>query len=154
MGMTYEEKIEAAKKQRIYLPANLLGKNIVGVYGFFAINGNDKQCFYIGKTTNMLSRLLDEHVHNYLYGYFDMLVPNRIKQFLDSGYDIKVEILAEIDYEDTSFSRAAHRLALAEIEQIVKYQNLGHCLEQLPEGVGSKEKKFWSENYSKSTTSN
>lgn len=156
MGMTYEQKIEEAKKQRIYLPDNLLGKNIVGVYGFFATNENEEKCFYIGKATNMLARLLSSkgHVHYYLYRHFGKLVPDRIKQFLDSGYDIKVEILAEIDYEDTSFSKAAHRLALAEIQQIVNYQNQGHYLEQLPEGVGSNEKNFWEENYSKSATSN
>lgn len=94
----------------------------------------------------MISRLLDSsegHVHHYLCKHFDnLLVPNKIKQYLDLGYDIEVEILDEIDYEDTSFSRAAHRLALAEIQQIVKYQKLGQCLEQSLEGVGKDEKNI------------
>lgn len=153
MGMTYEKKIEEARKQRIYLPDNLLEKNIVGVYGFFATKENEKQCFYIGKATNMVSRLLASkgHVHYYLYEYFCKLVPGKIKQYLDLGYDIEVEILDEIDYEDTSFSKAAHRLALAEIQQIAKYQELGQCLEQLPEGVGPNQKEYWERNYNKST---
>lgn len=156
MRMTYEKKIEEAKKQRIYLPDNLLERNIVGVYGFFATKGNKEQCFYIGKATNMLARLLSSkgHVHYYLYEYFGKLVPEKIKHFLNLGYDIEVKILEEIDYEDTSFSRAAHRLALAEIQQIVKYQEQEPCLEQLPEGVGPKEKEFWEENYRKSAISN
>lgn len=156
MGMTYEKKIEEAKKQRIYLPDNFLKKDIVGVYGFFATKEDERQCFYIGKATNMVSRLLspEGHVHHYLYKHFDWLVPNKIKEYLDLGYDIEVEILDEIDYEDISFSRAAHRLALAEIQQIVKYQELGQCLDQCPEGVGPKEKEYWENNYNKSTQSN
>ena len=54
---------------------------------------------------------------------------------------------AIVEYKDTSFSRAAHRLALAEISEIVKYQREGQCLEQMPEGVGMNEEKFWEENY-------
>lgn len=153
MRMKYEQKIEEAKKQRIHLPTNLLRKNIVGVYGFFATNENERLCFYIGKATNMASRLLAStgHVHYYLYGHFGKLVPDKIKHYLNLGYDIEVEILDEIDYEDISFSRAAHRLALAEIQQIVNYQKLGQCLEQRPEGVSSKEEEYWKRNYNKNT---
>lgn len=152
--MTLEQKIEEAKKQRIYLPDNLLKKDIVGVYGFFAAKENVKECFYIGKATNMIARLLDSsegHVHHYLYKHFGNLVPDKIKEKLDLGYDIKVEILDEIDYEDTFFSRAAHRLALAEIQQIVKYQELGQCLEQSLEGVGKNEEEYWKRRYRKNT---
>lgn len=47
-------------------------------------------------------------MHHYLYKHFgNLLVPNKIKQYLDLGFDIEVEILDKIDYEDTSFSRAA-----------------------------------------------
>lgn len=150
--MTREQKIEEAKKQRIYLPDNILEKEIVGVYGFFATKGNEKYCFYIGKATNMVSRLLDSnggHLHEYLNGKFIKLVPKKIKYYLDSEYDIKVEILEDFDvqYKDTDFSRAAHRLALAEIQQIVKYQESKQCLEQLPEGIGKNEKKYWERRY-------
>lgn len=154
--MTFEQKIEEAKKQRIYMPDNLLEKEIVGVYGFFATKGNERRCcFYIGKATNIVSRLLGAkgHLHYYLKGKFSKLVPGNIKKYLDLGYDIEVEILDDFDdkYKDTEFSRAAHRLALAEIQQIVKYQELGQCLEQLPEGVGKYEKKYWERRYKKNT---
>lgn len=150
--MTNEEKIEEAKKQRIYLPDDLLGEKIVGVYGFFATKENDgkKICFYIGKATNMVSRLLGSssgHVHCYLRGYFKGLVPQLIKKYLDLDYDIKVEILEKIDYQDEFFRRASHRLALAEIQQIVNYQEQGQCLEQDLEGVGPNEENYWKENY-------
>ena len=42
MRMTYEKKIEEAKKQKIYLPDDLLQEEIVGVYGFFATKGNER----------------------------------------------------------------------------------------------------------------
>lgn len=154
MRMTYEKKIEEAKKQKIYLPDDLLQEEIVGVYGFFATKGNERLCFYIGKATNMVSRLLKAstgHVHHYLNGNLRLLVPKLIKQYLDLGYDIEVKILVKIDYEDTSFSRAAHRLALAEIQKIVEYQNQGQCLEQSLEGVGKTEEEYWKQNYKKST---
>lgn len=154
MRMTLEQKMEEAKKQRIYLPDNLLEKEIVGVYGFFAAKENESRyCFYIGKATNLAARLLGckGHLHYYLNGNFSRLVPGTIKKYLDLGYDIEVEILDDFDdkYKDTHFSRAAHRLALAEIQQIVTYQEQGQCLEQLPEGVGKYEKTYWEKRYKK-----
>ena len=35
--MTFRQKVEEAEKQRVHLPANLLEKEIFGVYGFFAV---------------------------------------------------------------------------------------------------------------------
>lgn len=54
-----------------------------------------------------------------------------------------------MDYSDTSFSEVAHRLACAEINKIVMYQNDGQFLEQLPEGIGDHKEKFGAENYRK-----
>ena len=59
-------------------------------------------------------------------------------------FQVEIE---EIDYSDTSFSKAAHRLALAELQQIVHYQSIGQCEFQTPEGAGTYEEKFWEENY-------
>ena len=76
------------------------------------------------------------------------LVPIKIAEYIKNGYAIRVEI-TEVNYEDTSFSKAAHRLALAELQEIVKYQEMGQCEFQLPEGVGEQEEKFWEDNYKK-----
>ena len=89
------------------------------------------------------------HIHLYLYNRKNKLVPRVISELIKQGYEIDIRILEEVNYEDTSFSRAAHRLALAELNQIVKYQNKEQCLDQLPEGVGKKEKIYWEENYKK-----
>lgn len=82
----------------------------------------------------------------YLNNNFSKLVPFIIDKYINQGYIIQIEIIP-VEYHDEFFSRAAHRLALVEIREIVKYQNLGQCLEQIPEGVGMNEEKFWQENY-------
>ena len=81
MEMTFRQKVEEAEKQRVHLPANSLEKEIFGVYGFFAVKENKEECFYIGKATNMVGRLLGSggHVHDYLCGHFNKLVPQTIR---------------------------------------------------------------------------
>ena len=54
-----------------------------------------------------------------------------------------------MDYRDTSFSRAAHRLALAELTKIVEYQKKGQCEFQDFDGAKEFEKKFWESKYKK-----
>ena len=73
-------------------------------------------------------------------------MPSEIKKYLRQNYEILVEI-EEVAYFDTDFSRASHRLALAELAEIVKYQSKGQCLKQLPEAIGKGEKKYWENNY-------
>ena len=62
MGMTYKAKLEKAKMRNITIPSEILGKDIVGVYKFFAILEDEKVCFYIGKSTNIRERLLSSSV--------------------------------------------------------------------------------------------
>ena len=144
--MTYKEKIERANRYNIMIQYDLLRKdNIVGIYKFFRVKGQERYCFYIGKATNVAFRLLGAdkgHIYMYLKEDYSKLVPLEIKKSLENGYIVEVEI-KEIEYKDTHFSRAAHRLALCELQEIVKYQEIGQCLLQLPEGVGKKEEQFW-----------
>lgn len=148
--MTYEEKIQKAAEKNIFVLYDLLNTdNIVGVYKFFKIKGAEKYCFYIGKSTNIAFRLFGSskgHIYMFLNNDYSKLVPSKIAEYLNDDYTIQVEI-EEIDYRDTSFSKAAHRLALAELQQIVHYQNIGQCEFQTPEGAGTYEEKFWKENY-------
>lgn len=150
--MTLAQKIDKAKDMNINLPSRLLDNDkIVGVYGFFAVKEDKEEyCFYIGKSTNIASRLLDSdggHVYQYIKGHCSKLVPQKIDEYLKQDYKIEVRILKEIDYHDTSFSKAAHRLALAELQSIVEYQKKGQCEFQTPEGVGRHEKSYWEKNY-------
>lgn len=150
--MTYMEKIKEAQKRKIEIPIELAdGRGRVGIYKFFRIMGDDIYCFYIGKSTDIAYRLLGAsggHVYMYLNNNLEKLVPIKIAEFIKEGYTVRVEIV-EVNYEDTSFSKAAHRLALAELQEIVKYQEMGQCEFQLPEGVGEHEEKFWEDNYKK-----
>lgn len=155
--MTLEQKLDEAKKQRIYISNELLtdvltGKNIVGVYGFFAIKENEEYCFYIGKSTSIADRLFgasNGHIYLYLNNDYSKLVPQEINKYLHNNYKIEVRILEKIDYHDTSFSKAAHRLALAELQKIVQYQEQGQCELQLPEGSTDHERRYWEKHYKK-----
>ena len=122
----------------------------MGVYGFFAIKENEEYCFYIGKAINIANRLFGAskgHVYMYLNNDFSKLVPQKIKEYLDNRYKIEVRILDIIDYHDTSFSQAAHRFALAELQRIVEYQRKGQCEFQVPEGSGKYERNYWEKYY-------
>lgn len=144
------EKVQLAKAKGVILPDILLNDdNIVGVYKFFRVKNNNKYCFYIGKSTNITYRLLGSgsgHIYMFLNENFSKLVPLKIKDYLDEGYSIEVEI-KEVDYHDVSFTKAAHRLALEELKEIVHYQEKGECDLQTPEGVGTYEENFWENNY-------
>lgn len=150
MRKNYEEKINEAKINGIDVPNDLLKKkNVVGIYEFFKSDGIEETCFYIGKSTNIAFRLFGAtsgHIYMYLNKNFSKLVPFKINEYKKEGYKIIVKII-EIDYKDISFSKATHRLALAELQEIVKYQAKGQCEFQYPEGVGANEEKFWEDNY-------
>ena len=150
MGMTYVEKIEKARKKGIEIPDNILEENFVGLYKFFRTKDNEEAyCFYIGKSTNIAHRLLDSsrgHIYMYLNNNLTYIVPKEIDKYLQEGYRVKVEII-EINYYDKEFTYAAHRLALAELSEIVKYQEQGQCKLQVPEGVGKYEEEFWNGKY-------
>ena len=83
---------------------------------------------------------------NLFFKESEKLVPSEIKYYLGQNYEVLVEI-EEVDYFDTDFSRAPHRLSLAEITEIVKYQSMGQCLMQLPEGIGKGEREYWENKY-------
>lgn len=152
--MTYKEKIALALSNNIEIVNSdiLLKRNVVGIYEFFGCKEQKEFCFYIGKSTNVAYRLLGSgggHIYNFLNKKTPCkLVPSEIEKYLKQGYNIKVKII-EVDYKDEYFSRSAHRLALKEFEEIVKYQKMGQCLSQKPEGMGLKEERFWRENYKK-----
>lgn len=149
--MTLRQKIDEANKRDIHILDDLLGdENIIGVYGFFAIKRDEEHCFYIGKATNIANRLFGSsngHVYLYLKNVYTKLVSQKINEYLNDKYKIEVRILDKIDYHDTSFSKAAHRLALAELQRIVQYQEQGQCEFQVPEGSGMYERRYWENHY-------
>lgn len=114
-------------------------------------------CIYVGKASSFYVRTFskDGHIHKFLRYketngklYSEEFVVRLIDNLQKNKCSIYVKCLEIVDYYDKSFSRAAHRLAFAELYWITKYQNMGECLDQLPEGVGSHEENYWKNNYS------
>lgn len=157
-GMTNEQKAIFAKDKNIFISEDIVTGNAVGIYGFFAVKGEERICFYIGKATNITKRVMESggHIHQFLHNYFDpdkkymdesIPVPVMIDRYLKDGFSVEVDLLKKVNYKSHNFSIAAHKLAVEEYKMIVRYQKQGQCLWQLPEGVGKDEKSFWKENY-------
>lgn len=73
---------------------------ILFIHNIIYFNGKEEFCFYVGKSTNILDRLLkypNLDIYSFLNENYNHLVPRRIKEFLDVGYYIKVEI-KEVSY--------------------------------------------------------
>ena len=159
--MTIEElanqKTKKAEKYNIFIDEELKTEQ-VGIYGYFYMDprGNE-HCIYVGKASSFYERTFskDGHIHKFLRYketngklYSEELVVRLIDNLQKNKCSIYVKCLEIVDYYDKSFSRAAHRLAFAELYWITKYQNMGECLDQLPEVVGSHEENYWKNNYS------
>ena len=111
-----------ANERGIDLPLEMLERDIVAVYGVFAKKENEEFCIYVGKATNLRARLLGSssgHVHLYLNNNVKKLVPKLIDQHLQAGYMIEVRILEEVDYQDSSFSRAIIDLPLQNLSGLL-----------------------------------
>ena len=122
MGMTNKQKVDMANERGIDLPLEMLERDIVAVYGVFAKKENEEFCIYVGKATNLRARLLGSssgHVHLYLNNNVKKLVPKLIDQHLQAGYMIEVRILEEVDYQDSSFSRAIIDLPLQNLSGLL-----------------------------------
>ena len=149
--MTYEEKIIAAKEKGITLPPLEEMESTTGIYGFYAVKGKEQICFYVGKAVNIASRMFNSnnegHIFRYLKGDTEKIVSRNIIHYRNLGYTIEVHILESVDYEDQYYTRAAHRLAFAELKHIVFYQEMGQCLEQKLEGSKASDEAFFNKNY-------
>jgi hypothetical protein len=149
-GIDKRQKVQQAKVRGIDLPEKIPNNKIVAVYGLFAKKKNEEFCIYVGKATNLRARMLGSssgHIHLYLNNNVEKLVPKLIDQHIQAGYRVEIRILQEVDYQDSSFSRAAHRLAFAELKWIVGMQKEGLCLDQLPEGAGPNSRAYWERHY-------
>lgn len=147
--MTFKEKIMLAQKIIfLFLLIWLIIKILLGYIKYLVKKMKDAHAFILGNQPILHIDCLVQggYIYMYLNNNLSKLVPCIIDKYIKDGYKIEIEII-KVEYKDTSFSRAAHRLALAEISEIVKYQREGQCLEQMPEGVGMNEEKFWEENY-------
>lgn len=151
-----DQKAQKAQKYNIFIE-DVLKTDETGIYGYFYIDtrGNE-HCFYIGKASSFFNRTFSSngHIHQFLRFketngkmYSNKLVVEMINNIVKSGRKIEVRCLEIVDYSDSSFSRAAHRLAFAELKWITEYQKNDDCLNQLPDGVGKNEEDYWINKY-------
>jgi len=147
------KRIEKAKSNNIFVQDEInLNSHIRGVYGFFAIKYVEEIPFYIGKSINIFSRMFTGHIYHYLRGVRNTDVQRRIEVFLSKGYIIEVRVLKKVGYKGDSFIQDANRLALAELKEIVKWQNKGFCIteDQISEAVKKNdEEQVWNDLFAK-----
>ena len=150
--MTYEQKIEMAKSININVQEEINPDSCIrGVYGFYAVKDMEEIPFYVGKSINIFCRMFKGgHISDYLSGVRKNGVQKRIKEYLEKGYVIKVRILRKVEYIGDGFVQDANRLALAELEEIVRMLEQGYCLtdDQISEAVKTKsERQVWNDKF-------
>lgn len=138
----FSKRMKKANELNILIPQELTPKSCVrGVYGFFAVKNMNKEIpFYIGKSNNIFLRMFGRgsHLSNYLRGVRKTEVHRSIERFLEDDYHIEIRVLNKVEYTGDYFESDANRLALAELKELVKYQDKGFCLMQLSEAVKEK----------------
>ena len=147
-----KRRIDELRKIGIVISDELTPESkIRGIYGFFAKTKSDEFCFYIGKATDIVARLIgkNSHLNNYLRGVRNTYVLQDVEKYLTSGFSIEIKVLQEVKFIGDSFEKDANRLALAELQELVYYQNKGECDNQLSEAVKEKyERKTWNRIFS------
>lgn len=147
------KRIDHAKLNQIFVQDEIkLNSHIRGVYGFFAVKGNEAIPFYIGKSVDIFSRMFTGHIYDYLRGARNTAVHEHMENYLEKGYTIEVRILKKVEYKGDSFIQDANRLALAELEEIVNQQNQGFCItkDQISEAVKKQsEERAWNNEFRK-----
>lgn len=148
---TLEKRVSDAKNNKIFVDDKInIDSCVRGVYCFFAVNKEEEIPFYVGKSNNIFDRMFNGHIYNYLRGVRKTDVQKNIEMYLNNKCEVHVKILREVEYKGDSFILDANRLALAEIEEIVKQQNKGYCLteDQLSEAVKTEyEENAWNERF-------
>lgn len=104
-----------------------------GVYGIFV--GEEEYCAYVGRAENIYGRMFwsDGHlVRMRQMGHGNEKIMEELRK--GSKKIIKIKILERVKLEGDDYYRDMQRLASAENHWIDKYQDIGQCMEQLPEG--------------------
>lgn len=147
-----EDEISKAMENGINVAEHFLdSRNVIrGVYGLFCEKGNEKRCFYIGRSFDISARIFGFYGHITMFNHnnCEKGVPKLIQEKIDDEWNISIEILAFVKYKGDNYYRDMQRLAFAEYKLIEEYQEKGECLHQLPEGTWISENK-WKTDYQK-----
>lgn len=105
-------------------------KCVRGVYGIFIEKDGNRICEYVGKSEEVPTRA-EYHKNKIESGTHIKVLVNTNK---DSKAKIIIAVLEDVPYVFDNYYKDAQRLASAENYWIDKYQGMGQCLHQVPEG--------------------
>ena len=105
-------------------------KCVRGVYGIFKEQDGNRTCEYVGKSEEVPTRA-EFHKKKIESGTHIKVLINVNN---DSKAKIIITVLEDVPYVFDNYYRDAQRLASAENYWIDKYQGMGQCLHQVPEG--------------------
>lgn len=121
-------------KEKIIVEDKIIDSEIRGIYGIFVETEKEKKCVYVGRATNIYSRLFkgsDAHLVRLKKGKHEN---TELKKAMSTSGKIKIEVLEEVKCKYKNYSKDMQALASRECFYIDKYQKLDQCLEQLPDG--------------------
>lgn len=102
-----------------------------GIYGLFVLKNGVEECAYIGKS-EIVSTRITEHLNEITCGKHSV---NKLNEaFKNEDSKILCKFLEPVKYEFDNYYKDAQRLASRECWWIDEKQQLGECLEQVPEG--------------------
>lgn len=145
--------VTTTMKEKIIVEDKIIDSEIRGIYGIFVEAEKEKRCVYVGRATNIYSRLFkgsDAHLVRLKKGRHEN---TELKKAMSTSGKIKIEVLEEVKCKYKDYSKDMQELASRECFYIDKYQKLDQCLEQLPDGsnmdirVWKKAKKLHKQNY-------
>lgn len=125
-------------KEKILIEDKIIDSEIRGIYGIFVETEKEKKCVYVGRATNIYSRLFkgsDAHLVRLKKGKHENSDLNKAMNTPDK---IRIEILEEVKCKYKNYNKDMQELASRECFYIDKYQKLEQCLEQLPDGSNMK----------------
>ena len=126
-----------------------------GIYGIFIYDRQRKEeyCAYIGRAVNIYKRFFaGEKAH------FVKLRKNEHKNqkiceaLIDINKSIHVRVLEEVKFSYENYNVDVQYMASRECFYIDKYQSLGQCLEQCPDGMNLKKSEWDKEKEQKGNT--
>lgn len=126
--------VTTTMKEKIIVEDKIINSEIRGIYGIFVETEKEKRCVYVGRATNIYSRLFkgsDAHLVRIKKGKHEN---TELKKAMSTSGKIKIEVLEEVKCKYKDYSKDMQELASRECFYIDKYQKLDQCLEQLPDG--------------------
>lgn len=130
--------VTTTMKEKILIDDKIIVSEVRGIYGIFVETEKEKKCVYVGRATNIYSRLFkgsDAHLVRLKKGKHEN---SDLNKAMNTSDKIRIEILEEVKCKYKNYNKDMQELASRECFYIDKYQKLEQCLEQLPDGSNMK----------------